>query len=466
VTTARFAEFVERDGRYHGMNLRFSYPPYPVMGMPKEALRTYVEGKDPVTGRPLMQEIVDALTKPLTESEKNPVLVRSKRRPRLLPSDTEENLHRAFIENGWTDGLPIVLPTPERVAEMLTGTDHAPDEIVGRMTVTTHEEKLEYTVEKVAVIAVMAGARPEHFPVILAIASTHEPSMPSSTTSFARMLLVNGPIRNEIGMNSGTGALSPFNLANAVIGRAWTLMSINFGGAKLGDTFWASTGHNLNYNNMCCAENEEQSVFEPFHVQKGFKADESVVSLFRGWNVLSFGLGPAEEMAKAMTSLRSMYFSATFIIDPLVAKSLQAEGLKSKAEVTQWLKQNAKIRAEDFWAPGDRSRFGKRLAEKGIEPFASWAKLPPEAYVNPYANSETINIIVVGGETNPLWITTDFSHTQSVSVDKWRPKAGIRADARPLRMPVAVPCGDGVCGLPGKTLQETEPELEPSSKPV
>jgi len=77
------------------------------------------------------------------------------------------------------------------------------------MTVTIHQERLEYTVEKVAVNAVMAGAGPEHLPVILALAATEEPSMPSSTTSFARMAVVNGPIREEIGMNSGLARSVP-----------------------------------------------------------------------------------------------------------------------------------------------------------------------------------------------------------------------------------------------------------------
>ncbi len=143
---------------------------------------------------------------------------------------------------------------------MLTGTDHDPKEVVGRMSVTTHEEKLEYTVEKVAVIAVMAGARPEHFPVILALAASQNQSMPSSTTSFASMIIVNGPVRNEIGMNYSSGALIPFKYANSVIGRAWTLMSINFGDAKIAENFTASLGNTVNYNNMCCAENEELSM--------------------------------------------------------------------------------------------------------------------------------------------------------------------------------------------------------------
>ncbi len=124
-----------------------------------------------------MTEVVDALTKPLTEDEKNPQIVQKPKRPRLLEPESETNLHPLFLRNGWTDGLPIVLPKEERVAEMLTGTDHDPQEVVGRMSVTTHEEMKEYTVEKAAAIAVMAGARPEHLPVILAIASTQHPSV-------------------------------------------------------------------------------------------------------------------------------------------------------------------------------------------------------------------------------------------------------------------------------------------------
>ena len=155
------------------------------------------------------------------------------------------------------------------------------------MTVTIHQEKLEYTVEKVAVNAVMAGAGPEHLPVILALAASEEASMPSSTTSFARMAVVNGPIRDEIGMNFGLGALSPFNHANTVIGRAWTLMTINLADARPGETFMGSTGNNINYNNMTFAENEERSAWEPFHVRKGFKKEESTVSVFQGWSAIN-----------------------------------------------------------------------------------------------------------------------------------------------------------------------------------
>jgi len=391
------------------MNLRWSFPPYPVGFVSRESLQGYIKGNDPISGAPLMDEIFFALTQPLTNEEKHPKMVKRPNRPRLLEPDTEENLHRLFLENGWMDGLPIILPTEERVAEMLTGTDRDPNEFVGMMSVTTHEERLQYTVERVAVIAVMAGARPEHFPVILALGASGRPSMPSSTTSFASMMVVNGPVRNEIGMNCGLGALSPVNYANSVIGRAWTLMSINFGDVRPGATFTASTGSTINYNNMCCAENEELSVWEPFHVRKGFKHDESTVSLFRGWNVLTMGLGPAKRMLEVMKSLGGPFGGAfTFVIDPLAAKSLKNEGYTDPIKLSEWLVNEMNPR---------------------------------------FKRPEMVNFVVVGGETNPMWVTTDFSYFQTVTIDPWIPKAGIRKDAEPLRMPVAVACKDGSCGI-------------------
>ena len=169
----------------------------------------------------------------------------------LLEPDTEDNLQRLFFERRWTDGLPIVLPTEERVRKMLTGTNHAPDEMVGEAFRFDTKEHVKYTVANVAVIAVMSGARPEHLPVLLAIASTAEPAIMPSTTPFASMILVNGPIRKEIGMNSGKGAFSPLNLANSVIGRAWTLMTLNWRFDRLKKNFWSSQGNSIAYNNMC-----------------------------------------------------------------------------------------------------------------------------------------------------------------------------------------------------------------------
>ena len=367
-----------------------------------------------------MQEMVDALTLPLTDDEKHSKVTKRPKRPRLLKKDTAANYERMFIENGWTDGLPIKLPTEEKVAEMLTGTDHSPHEVVGMMSVTTHEERYEYTVEKVAVNAVMAGARPEHFPVILALAASQEPSMPSSTTSFGRMVIVNGPIRNQIAINCGAGAFSPFNFANSVIGRAYTLMSFNFGNARINQNFTASFGNVTNYNNMFAGENEEASPWEPLHVEKGFRLEESTVSLFRGWDVNHMGwgtqeaMGTSSRMSEFLNGLPSLHPGGTLILDPLTARHLkEMEGFKTKAELRQWLLSRIRI------------------------PEASFVGRRPVA----------VNLVVVGGEWNPMFTTTDFLYTQTVSIDKWIPKKGIRFDKEPIRMPSPVSCKDGTCGI-------------------
>src|SRR5436190_22623953 len=178
--------------------------------------------------------------------------------PRLVEPDTEENLHRLFLESNWTDGLPIVLPTPKRVGDMLAHTSRKPDEIVGRMQATEFRVAWEYTVEKVAVNAVMAGARPEYFPVILALAASQISARGSTSSSAAAMVVVNGPIRDEIGMNCGIGAMGPYNHANATIGRAYGLLSQNLqGGSEPGATFMGSQGNSYTYNSITFAENEE-----------------------------------------------------------------------------------------------------------------------------------------------------------------------------------------------------------------
>ncbi len=422
------------------MRLRFSFPPYPLVGRPREVLRQYVEGNDPTTGKPLMPQIIDGLTRPLTEEEKHPAASRRRPRPRLLQPDTEENLHRLFLENGWTDGAPVVLPTEERVAHMLAGTAADPKEVVGQMTVTIHQEKLEYTVEKVAVNAVMAGAGPEHLPVILALASSQECSMPSSTTSFGRMAVVNGPIRQEIGMNSGLGALSPFNHANAVIGRAWTLMTINLGDARPGETFMGSTGNNMNYNNMLFAENEERSIWEPFHVRMGFKKEESTVSLFQGWSAIN-SMGAAgcrrpaqEEMLIIMQAFPALQGAITLVMDPLVARHLKEQGFDDPGQLAKYLSENFKMTAGQFWGSDVAYSLVEPNARNGVEPYASWLKLPKDALIAPYTAPEKIHALVVGGETQALWLTTDLWHTKTVPIDRWRPKGGVyREDEQAAR---------------------------------
>ena len=227
---------------------RFVFVPQPVMGKSPAELRAYVDGRDPVTGLPVMEEVVDVLTRPLKAEDENPGGF-ERSTPRWIEPDAEKNLHRLFLENEWTDRLPIVLPTRERVEAMLAATSHSPEERVGEMRPTSTREAWSYTVEKVAVNAVMAGAEPEYFPVILALAASGATARGSTTSSAAAMVVVNGPIRREIGMNHGIGAMGPYNQANATIGRAYGLLSQNLqGGSVPGKTYMGSQGNNYAYN--------------------------------------------------------------------------------------------------------------------------------------------------------------------------------------------------------------------------
>ena len=257
VHTDVFARLARSVARVNGMpHTRQAFVPQPVVGRSPAQLREYIEGSDPVNGRAFMREVLEGLTGTL-DSEDRAGISFERSTPRLLEPDTEENLRQLFEESGWTDFLPIVLPTAERVEAMLAGTSRRPDEVVGRMRPAAFRELWEYDVEKVAVNAVMAGARPEYLPVILAMAASEVTARSSSTTSFAGVALVNGPIRNEIGMNAGIGAMGPYSHANATIGRAYGLLSQNLQGGSLpGETYMGSQGNPLSYS-FAFPENEE-----------------------------------------------------------------------------------------------------------------------------------------------------------------------------------------------------------------
>jgi hypothetical protein len=413
--------------------------------MPPSVLRSYIDGDNPATQQTVIGEVIEALTKPVSEDEFEgdfaPASRTGVRQTQLAP-DTEDNLQRLFYERGWTDGLPVILPTEERVAEMLTGTNRSPDEVVTEIFLHDTQEYLKFTVEMVAIIGVMAGARAEHLPVLLAIASTGHPSIPGSTTPFACMLLVNGPIRNEIEMNSGIGAFSPRTLANSVIGRAWTLLTIHWGYLRLKKQFWTSQGNPIGYNNMCVAENEERSAWEPFHVQKKFRPEESVVSLFRGWSFVNNVVGSSQrsvgkDMFLQLGALPGLFSAAMLILDPLVARHLKEnEGFQTKLDFARWISENFTVPAGQFWGTDLIHMMMAPLADQGVEPYATWKKLPEDTLIRPYDKPENINIVVVGGETSPMWKVSDFAYATSASVDKWR--------ARPL----TDSCTDGSCGLP------------------
>ena len=418
VTTA-FVDLVKAVTYKQGMpELRFTFVPHPVGGKTPAELRQYGEGA--------LAQIVGALTKPLAEAETRtgalPRLV-----PRLLGADSEDALAALFLEAGWTDGLPVVLPTEARVAAMLKGTKRKPQEPVGKMRPTETQEDWSYTVEQVAVNAVMAGAKPEYLPVILAIAASEVTALHSSTSSFAGMAVVNGPIRRQLGMNAGLGALGPFNHANATIGRAWGLLSRNLGGGAIpGVTYLGSQGNPLNYANTCFAENEERSPWEPFHVQKGFQPEESVVSLFRGrtmTHLLEVRAKTWREQFKFLTGAftPTPRTNLTLILEPIAARALkEREGFDTKQKLQRWFHDHVKVPYEVYWDHQLVINYIEPQARKGVEPYASYLAQPKDSLVPRFGEPEKIGVVVAGGEKNAYWFATDFGWLKSVRVDDWR----------------------------------------------
>ncbi len=411
----------------NGMPIRYVSFPFPVAGQPKSVHHQYVfEGKDQITGKPMMRAILDALTSPLTDKEKiKGPAPEAALEPRCLPPDTEENLQRLFKEKDWTDYNPIILPTEERVAKMLAGTHHKPDEVI--KTVKWPGGARPLTVEKAAICAVMAGAKPEYFPVILAVAS----AVPfgNSTSSMANIIVVNGPIGKQIGMNSGMNAMGPHNDANSVIGRVFTLMSKTAGGLHSGVTTWSALGSNLQYNNLCIAENEESlpAGWEPLHVQMGFKPTDSVVTVGVGWTYISSvgevqrGYPPQNLIRDYMRSLSAMGSAATVLMDPSVAALLSGvQGFKSKPALSQWLADNVEKTVASYLGNGVASSLSTGFADQGLEPYATWKKSPPETMIKPFINSKAIQVVVVGGGNQTTWFVTDFRLGRGILVDPWR----------------------------------------------
>jgi hypothetical protein len=395
-----------------------------VNGMPRGELRAYVDGNDPVTGRPVMQEVIEGLTRPFDAQDLEKVAY-ERTTPRLVEPASERELRRLFLDNNWTDKLPIVLPTEERVAEMLAHTSHKADEVVGHMRPTQFREYWEYTVEKVAVNAVMAGAEPEYFPVILALAASGVSARGSTTSSAAAMAIVNGPIRHEIGMNCGIGALGPYNQANATIGRAYGLLSQNLqGGSEPGLTYLGSQGNNYAYNSVCFAENEERSPWEPFHVSKGFKPTDSTVSAFGGCRHTAFTLGVRE--AHWQDHVRNMLRGMDprehplFVLDPITAELfIKRGGFDTKEKLIDWAYNNACMTAGEYWDYQLIQNYIYPRATYGEEPYASMLATPADELVHMFLREE-IEVVVVGGETNGYWRIFGANYGKTVSVDEWR----------------------------------------------
>lgn len=183
--------------------------------------------------------------------------------------------------NGWTDGLPVVPPSADRVEAMLNAAGLEPDQKLAYV----ENRQVTVTAEKAAINAVMAGCKPEYMPVVAATIEAlgdplygyHGPA--TSTSGSAVFMVVNGPIARELDLNSGHNLFGPGWRANATIGRAVRLIMRNVFGSIPGELDQSCMGHGGKYS-FCIAENEAESPWPPFHTSRGFKPEQNVVTIF------------------------------------------------------------------------------------------------------------------------------------------------------------------------------------------
>ena len=230
--------------------------------------------------------LIEALTRPLTTQEANPKpkkieMVRTIKISAESYAIAYEKFNQSFLSNHWGDGLPLIPPTPERVKWMLAGTNRSPQEVIG----TVAPKNGTATIEKIAINAVMAGAKPEYLPVVIAAMEGLTDKnydllhVTTSSGSFNLLIMVNGPIAKEINMNSGIGFLGHGWRANNTIGRAVRLSLLNMGHLWPAENDMALIGRPSSHTFYTFAENEENSPWEPYHVSLGFKKENSCVTV-------------------------------------------------------------------------------------------------------------------------------------------------------------------------------------------
>ena len=313
-----------------------------------------------------LDDITAALTRPLTEEEKSPRPREPEELTRIMFKGDLKDVNLFFYRRGWTDGLPIIPPTEEAVAEMLTGTDLPPDHLVGKLIPRLGKA----SVEKIAINAVMAGALPTYMPLLIAgVESLIDPGSDFgtwgvSTGSWAPFWIINGPVRNDLNMNCGSGALSPGNMANAVIGRAMGLIMQNIGGARKGIEDMGTLGNPGKYS-LLIPENEEETPWEPMHVEHGFHREDSTISVFSPNTYIQIWPYASDDEG----ILRAIIYNLIprgvpcIILTPQHAKILASNGW-GKDDIKSFIAENARVpayRAPSYWGtsspmtiPGER----------------------------------------------------------------------------------------------------------------
>jgi hypothetical protein len=292
-----------------------------------------------------MKDIIAALTRPLTAEEKAPQ-IKVDTPPKIVFKGGFRDVNNFFYKKGWTDGLPVVLPTEEAVAEMMKGTDLPADHVVAKMIPRMGKA----TIRKIAVNAVMAGALPVHMPVLVAAVQaladpkTRFDTFEVSTGSWSPFFVINGPVRKDVHVNCSSGALSPGNMANSAIGRAVGLIVKNIGGARKGVEDMGTIGNPGKYS-MVIGEYEEESPWDPLHVDLGFDRGDSTVTVFfpNSFSLSIPSQTSALGIAQALSNMEIRSLT-TLVVIPDHANILTREGW-TKKQLKEFIVKNAPAQA-------------------------------------------------------------------------------------------------------------------------
>ncbi len=377
--------------------------PHPMHTAPAEVVKERAEAA--------VGHLVDALTKRHAKAQQNIV---DQPAETVELADWPETTQEYFFKHGWTDGLPVVPPTNEAVGAMLAAARRDPAEKIGPIP----PKMRTATVEKIAINAVMAGCRPEYFPVVLAALEAvldencRLYGIQTATNNSSPLIIVNGPVAKRLGMNSGGNVFGQGCRATATVGRALQLVLRNIGGDLPGETDMSTQGQTGKFT-FCIAENEAESPWEPLHVEHGFSLEDSTVTVIgasAGHNVFTYGCETGAEIMDhfvgALTALghNNIIFPTgpLLVIGPEHAGVLARDGY-TKSSIREHLFKHARI---------PLSRFGKRTVRGLHHRRAGWfSKVNDPNHIGVADRPEDITIVVAGGAgIHSQFVPTSFSY--------------------------------------------------------
>jgi hypothetical protein len=361
----------------------------------------------------IIEQIIRGLTEPLPEPMETVVQRLTTHGPKddflefSGKDDLEcfKNMNDAFLDWGWSDGFPVMPPTEEAVNKMLQGTKRSPDQTVIEKFVPGMARA---SVKSIAINSVMAGGKPEFLPVVIAaIEAMHDPDInlrlvSMSTGAHAPLFVVNGPIVQKLKINYGLCALGPagperLSFANVTIGRAVRLALMNIGNCYPGIMDQDTIGTPAKFS-LVLAENEKANPWEPYHVEKGFKPEDSTVSCGYGVSLMDVrdlesdtASGLMNAIARFLIGGGAIISRTPYVYRPMIllapdhARILAREGWK-KDDIREYVHLHCTVSAEHYRRSSQRP-----VEKKWIEDADSQAAVPL------FEKPDHVEIVVVGG---------------------------------------------------------------------